>query len=169
MSSFFVIFFLVLFSFFLSLQKKQKIRQRDTKAHPPWKTLAGPRRDAICTEGCEVEVEAPEANELTAGEVEVGVVDVGRGVTPLLLPPLPPLPLPLEGRSASPIGTIGVPESVFLSRPVAGSTSSSGLDSLKNAGFPQPVTTTSKRSSQRGAPVVWLTPPPSKCRMTTSV
>jgi hypothetical protein len=121
-----------------------------------------------------VEVEAPEAKEEEEEEEPEAegaldaVVDVAAAAAPL--PELPPLPPPpLEGRSASPIGTIGVPESVFRSRPVAGSTSSSGRASLKKAGFPQPVTTTSKRSSHSGEPVVGETPPPSRKRMTTSV
>ena len=109
-------------------------------------------------------MEAPEAKEDEAaaeGGDDDAFVDSAAAAEPLPPPPPPP-PAPLAGRSASPIGTIGVPESVFLSRPVAGSTSSSGLASLKNAGLPQPVTTTSKRSSQSGEPVAALTPPPSR-------
>ena len=43
------------------------------------------------------------------------------------------------GRSSSPIGTMGVPPSVFISMPVSVCTSNSGLRLMKNSGLPQPV------------------------------
>ena len=46
-----------------------------------------------------------------------------------------------EGMSASPIGIMGVPPSVFRSRPLSGRISNRGFFTVKKAGLPHPAHT----------------------------